>query len=127
MAVVVAGLFFALHSASLSAQVNSQKNVTNGPVAEYISDSAATLGWSTSQPTNMMVRYGTERTKLTQTASATMGGEARNHHVRIDGLTPHTRYYFQLYEGSEPVGGVGTFATIEKGETPEHSKATIPE
>lgn len=122
----VAALLFAIHSASLTAQAD-QKSVTNGPVAEYISDSAATVGWSTSQPANMTVRYGTDRTKLTQTASATENGEARNHHVRIDGLSPRTRYYFQLFEGSDPVGGVGTFFTVGKGESPERSKATIPE
>lgn len=126
-ALAVVALIFAINSASLTAQVNSQKSVTNGPVAEYISDSAATIGWSTVQPTNMTVRYGTDRTKLIQTAAATGSGEARNHHVQIEGLAPRTRYYFQLYEGSDPVGGVGTFSTVEKGETPERSKVTIPE
>jgi phosphodiesterase/alkaline phosphatase D-like protein len=130
-ALVVAALFFAIHSASLTAQMNSQAgsemSVTNGPVAEYISDSTATIGWSTGQPTNMTVRYGTDRAKLTQTASSTGRGEARNHHVHIERLTPGTRYFFQLYEGSDRVGGVGTFSTVEKGETPERSKVTIPE
>jgi phosphodiesterase/alkaline phosphatase D-like protein len=130
-ALVAAALFFAIHSVSLTAQMNSQAgsemSVTNGPVAEYISDSTATIGWSTGQPTNMTVRYGTDRTKLTQTASPTGSGEARNHHVHLERLTPGTRYFFQLYEGSDRVGGVGTFSTVEKGETPERSKVTIPE
>jgi hypothetical protein len=130
-----------MHSASLTAQINSQRvnsktvnsqvnsemSVTNGPVAEYISDSTATIGWSTGQPANMTVRYGTDRTKHTQTASPTESGEARNHLVHLERLTPGTRYYFQLYEGSDRVGGVGTFSTVEKGETPERSKVTIPE
>ncbi len=126
-ALVVAALFFVLNSASLTAQVDAQTSVTNGPVAEYISESAATIGWATSQATNMTVRYGTDRTKLMKTAAANESGVARNHHVRLERLAPGTRYYFQLYEGSEPVGGVGTFSTVEKGETPERSKATIPE
>ena len=126
-ALVVGALFFATHSTSLTAQVDAQKSFTNGPVAEYISDSAATIGWSRGQPANMTVRYGTDRTRLTQTATATASGEVRNHHARLDGLAPRTRYYFQVYEGGAPVGGVGTFSTVGKGDAPERSKATIPE
>ena len=141
-ALVVAARCLAIHSASLTAQVNFPESqfkdsqftdgqfgdeCDQGRVAEYISDSTATIGWSTGQPANMTVRYGTDRMKLTQTASPSESGEARNHHVHLERLTPGTRYYFQLYEGSERVGGVGTFSTVEKGETPERSKVTIPE
>lgn len=128
---VLAVCLFAANGALLSAQTaqtaqtDSQPSITNGPVAEYVSDSAATLGWSSTMPGKMTVRYGIDRTKLTQTAAET--GERRNHHARLDGLKPNTRYYFQVYAGSEPVGGIGTFSTVEKGEAPERSKVTIPE
>jgi phosphodiesterase/alkaline phosphatase D-like protein len=104
-----------------------EQQITNGPVAEFISDSACTIGWSTRVSGKMSLRYGTERNNLTQTADAVENSDGRNHHVRISGLTPNTRYYFQVLRNGQPVGGVGTFRTVGTGEQPVRSKAIIPQ
>ncbi len=111
-----------------SALSTEHPDISNGPVAEYISDSNCTIGWSTTAPGTMILRYGTDRTKMTQKAEAVDSKDGRNHHVRLDGLSPNTRYYFSVLASTgEPIGGVGTFQTLDRGEAPVRSKAVIPQ
>jgi phosphodiesterase/alkaline phosphatase D-like protein len=103
------------------------QQITNGPVAEYVSDSNCTIGWSTSGSGSMTLRYGTDRDKMTRSAEAVESKDSRNHHVRLDGLKASTRYYFQVLSAGEPIGGVGTFETVAHNDAPVRSKATIPQ
>ena len=112
-------------SASLPA---GNQLITNGPVAEYVADSSATIGWSAQEGSGAMsIKYGSDRAHMTETAEAVPGVDARNFHARLQNLTPDTRYYFQVMQKGEPVGGVGTFRTVSAGATPIKSKATIPQ
>lgn len=107
---------------------SGMQTISNGPVAEYVADSNATLGWSVHDPSgNMSVKYGSDRDHLNQTAQATSGSDGRNYHARLQGLSPETRYYFQVMQNDQPMGGVGTFRTVASGASPVKSKATIPE
>jgi len=103
------------------------EQITNGPVAEIVADSSATLGWSARSAGNMSVKYGAERDHLDQTATATPSADGRNYHARLQGLTPGTRYYFQVMLDGQPVGGIGTFHTTAPGDAPIKSKAIIPQ
>ena len=115
-------------SSPSSAQGSTADNpITNGPVAEYISDSAATLGWSMHGSGNTSIKYGNDREHMDQTAQATPSKDGSNYHARIEGLTPSMRYYFQVVQNGEPVGGIGTFRTVASGAAPVRSKATIPQ
>ncbi len=116
-------------SGSAAVQTASVRNqqINNGPVAEYVSDSNCTIGWSTRTPGTMTLRYGTDPTKMTQSKEAVESNEGRNHHVQLDGLTPNTRYYFRVLNEGEPLSGVGTFQTVASGETAVKSKAIIPQ
>ena len=110
-----------------SAMPTEDQQISNGPVAEYISDSNCTIGWSTRVPGTMTLQYGTDPTKMTQTKEAVASNDGRNHHVRLDGLTPATRYYFRVLNGGQSMGGIGTFQTIAAGDPPIRSKAIIPQ
>lgn len=110
-----------------SSASTQDQEITNGPVAEYVSDSNCTIGWSTRVAGTMTVRYGTDRDKMTQTAKAVESKNGPNYHVRLDGLTPNTRYYFRVLDAGEPVGGIGTFQTVTHSEPPVTSKAVIPQ
>jgi phosphodiesterase/alkaline phosphatase D-like protein len=101
--------------------------INNGPVAEYVSDSNCTIGWSTRTPGTMTLRYGTDPAKMTQTKEAVESNDGHNYHVRIDGLTPDTRYYFRVLNAGEAISGVGTFQTVAAGDPPIKSKAIIPQ
>ena len=116
-----------MQSSSSSAPSNSDE-ISNGPVAETVSDSSAVIGWSTrDSASNTGVKYGTNRANLSQTAQATDGADGKNHHARLQGLSPSTRYYFQVMANGQTVGGVGTFKTTAAGESPVQSKAIIPQ
>ena len=108
-------------------QQSQDQQISNGPVAEYVSDSNCTIGWSSRVSGTMTVRYGTDPAKMTQTKEAVASTDGRNHHVRLDGLTPDTRYYFRVVNAGEAISGVGTFQTVAAGEPPIKSKAVIPQ
>ena len=108
-------------------QQSQDQQISNGPVAEYVSDSNCTIGWSSRVSGTMTVRYGTDPAKMTQTKEAVASNDGRNHHVRLDGLTPDTRYYFRVVNAGEAISGVGTFQTVAAGEPPIKSKAVIPQ
>ncbi|HEV2467605.1 MAG TPA: fibronectin type III domain-containing protein [Candidatus Sulfotelmatobacter sp.] len=110
-----------------SATSTQDQQITSGPVAEYISDSKCTIGWTSSASGAMSVMYGTDRSKMTRTAEAVESKDGRNYHVKLSGLSPSTRYYFQVENAGEPIGGVGTFRTVPEGASPDRSKAVIPE
>jgi phosphodiesterase/alkaline phosphatase D-like protein len=131
MAVLVLGSMLAAAQSGNSGAYGSQTGmqaITNGPVAESVADSNATLGWSVHDTSgSMSVKYGSDRDHMNQTAQATASSDGKNYHARLQGLTPETRYYFQVLQNDQPVGGVGTFRTVASGAAPVKSKATIPQ
>ncbi len=117
-----------MQSSSMGSQSGSSDQITNGPVAETVSDSSAIIGWSTKDSASSTgVKYGTNRASLSQTVQATDGADGKNHHARLQGLSPSTRYYFQVTTNGQPTGGIGTFKTTATGDTPVQSKAVIPQ
>lgn len=117
-----------MQSSSMSSPSGNSDQISNGPVAETVSDSSAVIGWSTRDAaSSTSVKYGTNRANLSQIAQATDGADGKNHHARLQGLSPSTRYYFQVTANGQPTGGIGTFKTTAAGETPVQSKAVIPQ
>ena len=109
-------------------QTPSSDEISNGPVAETVSDSNALIGWATrNAASNTAVKYGTNRASLSETAQGTDGSDGKNHHAKLEGLSPNTRYYFQITANGQALGGVGTFRTTAAGEQPIQSKAVIPQ
>ncbi len=106
---------------------NEDPQISNGPVAEYVSDSNCTIGWSTRVPATMTLQYGTDPAKMKQTKEAVQSNDGRNYHAQLDGLTPNTRYYFHVVNAGKAVSGVGTFQTVAAGDPPIRSKAMIPQ
>lgn len=102
-------------------------DVTNGPVAEFISDNSAVVGWSTKYPGKGTIKYGIDAKHLDQTADVQQGAEGRNHHAKITGLKPDTNYFFQVFQNGKPAEEVGVFRTVAGGAKPERSKAVIPQ
>ena len=124
-AVAVAQSNYDTYNSRSTKSTNTQL-ITNGPVAETVSDSSAFIGWSTKEAaSSSIVKYGTTRDHLTQTAQVSDNNDGKNHHARLENLSPDTTYYFQVMENGEPQGGIGTFRTVEIGEKPIQSKAVI--
>jgi phosphodiesterase/alkaline phosphatase D-like protein len=102
-----------------NATTAAQPQVTHGPVVEYASDHDAVLAWTTKQPFDIQVHYGTSASSLTQASDVAehMGGT--NHRVQINNLQPSTTYFFQLTTNTgQPIGSVYSFQTVAKGATP---------
>lgn len=112
---------------TMPSQTTASNMITNGPVAETVSDSSALIGWSTKNPAETSnIRYGTDRAHMTHTAQVQNNADGKNHHARLENLNPNTTYYFQVVDKGQDVGGIGTFKTVGQGDSPLQSKAVIP-
>jgi phosphodiesterase/alkaline phosphatase D-like protein len=104
-------MFVALFAASAVAQEAVQ--ITDGPRTEFVGDTSAIVAWTTNVPSSAVVRYGTDRNNLAQTAQQDWGGaqnanSSRTHRVEIKNLTANTDYFFQVESGQAQ--GSGTVA-----------------
>ena len=121
---------FALAQQGTSPQVTKPallNDVSNGPVAEVVTDTSATVGWSTKYPGKGSIKYGLDAKNLDQTGTAQQSAEGRNHHAKLTGLKPDTNYFFQVMQNGKPAEEVGTFRTTPQGAKPERSNAVIPQ
>jgi hypothetical protein len=101
-------------------------HILNGPVAEYIADTKASIGWMTDVRAHMAVKIGTDAAHLSQTVEAVERDHGRTHHASLTGLKPNTQYFFQVVLGPDPVEEVGTFRTLSPGASAEISRAIVP-
>ena len=104
----------------------ANQHITNGPIAEYLADTAASIAWSTRGSAQMAIRIGTDPQHLEKAVDAAQRGRGRCHHVRLDGLKPDTTYYFQVVSGDQAVGEPGVFKTLSAGAAPVTRKVIVP-
>jgi phosphodiesterase/alkaline phosphatase D-like protein len=110
-----------------STSLLDKEHITNGPIAEYLADTAVSIAWSTRGSAQMAVRYGTDPSHLDQAIDAASKARGRCHHARIDGLKPNTKYFFQVVgEDRDAVDEVGTFQTLPPGASPVTRKVIVP-
>jgi phosphodiesterase/alkaline phosphatase D-like protein len=110
-----------------SSSLLDKEHITNGPIAEYLADTAVSIAWSTRGSAQMAVRYGTDPARLEQMIEAAGKARGHCHHARIEGLKPNTKYFFQVVgEDHEAVDEVGTFQTLAPGANPVTRKVIVP-
>lgn len=88
-----------------------------GPQLDTVADKNATIIWKTNVPASSVVRYGTDRNALNQSASGNWGAD---HTVNVKGLSPNANYFFVVESaqgaGQAPVqSGVASFKTVAPG------------
>jgi len=83
--------------------------ITSGPVVEHVTDTTATIAWSTNVNAGTTLRYGTDANHLDKNAGMPWGGFT--HRVYLRGLHPGTKYYFQ--GESAKAQGTGTSAQTD--------------
>lgn len=95
--------------------------ITNGPVLERVGDNSAIVAWSTNLPSSSIVKYGTNRNNLGQTAQEAWG--QTTHRVELKNLQPGTRYYFSVHSaqakdapGQSADAGPMPFTTARQGQ-----------
>lgn len=105
---------------SSSGQASGQTavRITDGPRVEGAGDTWAVIAWTTSTGGSSVVRYGTDRNALNQTAESPYAdnekASAQNHRVRLTNLKPSTTYYFIADSGQGE--GTGTEARSSIGQ-----------
>lgn len=98
-------------------QAQSAVQISAGPWLDTVADNNAIITWKTATPASSVVRYGTDRNALNQTAFGNWGAD---HGVTISGLNPNQIYYFQVESapgaGQTPAKSeVGAFQTVAPG------------
>jgi hypothetical protein len=91
--------------------------IVRGPYLQSGGPDRMTVRWRTNQPGNTVVRYGVSPGNLTSTF--TLAGTATEHIATLTGLTPDTRYFYQV----ETNTGV---STIGAGNDANHTFTTSP-
>lgn len=100
------------------AQQSQNLQITNGPVVENVSGNSAEIAWSTNVNAASVIKYGTDKNNLSQTAQAPWGGVT--HRITLQNLQPNTTYYFQVESqqaqgtGTGAMSGVSQFKTASK-------------
>ncbi len=91
--------------------------ITDGPRVEGTGSSWAVIAWTTNEASSSIIRYGTDRNSLNQTAESSYadkeGANKQTHRVHINNLKPHTTYYFVVDSGQGE--GTGTEAKSNEG------------
>ena len=106
-----------------TANNNSAIQISDGPRIEFVGDTTAVIAWTTNVPSSSVVRYGTDRNNLSETAQQEWGGmqnanNTRTHRVEIKNLKANTPYFFQVESGqaqgtgSAMKGDVTAFTTL---------------
>ena len=69
------------------------------PYVQNPTQTSVEIAWRTVEPVPGVVKYGPDKGQL---GSEVAEDEPRQkHHVRLDGLEPSTRYYYEVYNGSQ--------------------------
>lgn len=97
--------------------------ITNGPRVEGTGDTWAVVAWTTNTGGSSILRYGTDKNSLNETAEAPYADNeaathGQTHRVHIKNLKPNTTYYFMVDSGQ----GEGTGTEAKSGVSEFHTK-----
>ena len=80
-------------------ETSGKVHITSGPVIEKLTDTTATVAWSTDKKGSSRVTYGENPTNLIQLAESPWGQGGLTHRVELRSLRPNTTYYFSVETG----------------------------
>ena len=96
-------------------QKHEAVKIVDGPRVEGTGNSWAMIAWTTNTGGSSVVKYGTDRNSLSQTAQAPYADSNKLktghevHRVKVQGLRPATKYYYQVDSGH----GEGTGSDVK--------------
>ena len=91
---------------------NTPPTITSPPTATGITESTATIAWSTDEPSNSLVQYGKSATTWNSYPSSQNNASmVTNHVVTLSGLDSSTPYFFRV--GSTDIRGNGPTVSTE--------------
>jgi hypothetical protein len=97
----------------------SALKIIDGPRVEGTGNTWATIAWTTNAGGSSIVRYGTDRNSISQTAEApyAKGTGKEVHRVHVKGLKPNTTYYFVADSGQGQGTGTEAKSTVAEFKT----------
>lgn len=98
--------------------------ITHGPVVENVTNTTATIAWSTNVNSGTTLHYGTEPNHLDQGAGMPWGGFT--HRVYLKNLQPGTKYFFQAESSKAQGTGTSAMADVMSFETRPGGNTTSP-
>jgi phosphodiesterase/alkaline phosphatase D-like protein len=104
------------------AQQDKNVQITNGPVVENVTGTTAQVAWSTNVNASTVLKYGTDRNNLTQTAETPWGG--LTHRATLNNLQPNTTYYFEVQSAQGQGTGTGALSQISEFKTSGNQSAS---
>lgn len=124
----VMALTLALTLTAWAKQPSQAEKITQAPNVEGVGDTWAVVAWTTNTGGSSVVRYGTDRNNLNQTAQSPYADNektsAQNHRVHLNNLKPGTTYYFMVVSGqgegtgTQAQGSIGQFTTKGSAQSP---------
>jgi hypothetical protein len=117
---LAAGFLLVIGSVAQEEPKHEPVRITHGPVVEMVTGSSAQIAWSTNENSGTVLRYGTDRNHLDQTAAMPWGG--LTHRVLLRNLKPRTIYYFQAESddgqgtGTRDLSSLACFQTVANGQ-----------
>ena len=82
-------------------------SITRGPYLQVGTSSNLVVRWRTSAPVDTRVRYGTSLANLNQIASS--GALVTDHEIKLPGLVPDTKYFYDIGTTALKLAGDGTY------------------
>ncbi len=100
--------------------------ITQGPTIQYADDAFAVITWSSSQPAESRIFYGTDAANLNLVAESPSHTAGTSHRVDLSNLHPNTTYYFQVDLGQpgtiSPNQPMLSFRTVAPGAAAVHQQ-----
>ncbi|MFC4401171.1 purple acid phosphatase family protein, partial [Mariniflexile soesokkakense] len=72
--------------------------ITRGPLLQTLTPTSVIIKWTTNNPTDTKINYGTTLGALSSNVSN--GSSVTNHEITLTGLTPNTKYYYDIADSS---------------------------
>jgi phosphodiesterase/alkaline phosphatase D-like protein len=110
--------------ATYAAEVPGTNFVTHGPLLGKVTSSSIRVWARTFRPGQFTVRYGTTPEQLHLESQPTTTASDHDHTgwVALEGLTPSTRYHYQVAIAGIPSGPAGSFQTLPDANTYRHAE-----
>ena len=89
------------------------------PYLQNPTQTSIEVAWRTVEPTIGRVQYGVEKGRLDH--EVVEAQSAQKHHVRLDGLEIATRYYYEVYSGSDRTANEESFKSAPRHDQKQFS------
>ena len=99
---------------------SSSPIVVRGPYLQQADSDEVTIRWRTDQPSDSRVTYSTNST--TQEFSVSNSALTAEHTIRLQGLSPNTRYFYTVGTQQEKLAGTASYYFY----TPPHKGDSVP-